>query len=198
MKPTLPLLIGTLPKHQQRQYRKGIRWHIQDGQLAGGRATQLAYKITYDGGVALRQQVLRHLNRLPLGSFRKSHPGNVAQVLSEDVMWLENFTAFYLGSARAETPALLVLITTAAFLYWPAALLASLFWGIGLLPLRTFSRKLARGLCMRSDDFTEAGRHFMEYAQGLQVIRAIVGPSGPGKSTLASLLLRFHAVDDVR
>lgn len=216
MKPTLPMLIGTLPKHQQRQYRNGMRWRILDGLLtgsaavlgfgallahgyglsaatllpwliglslalflirlkAGARAMQLAYGITYDGGVALRRQILRHLSRLPLGSFRKLHPGKVAQVLSEDVMWLENFTAFYLGGTRAETAALLMLMTATATLYWPAALAAVLFWAIGLLTLRRVSRSLSRGLRLRSDGITEAGHHFMEYAQGIQVIRAFGG-----------------------
>ena len=139
---------------------------------AGARSMRHLNALAFKAGIRLRSNVLRHLIRLPLSSFYKLHPGKVAQTLSEDMMWVENQAAHFGPMARAETATILVLLAGVAAFHWPAALAAILFWGLGLWTLRKLAANLAGGLRFRSDALAEAARHFMEYAEGIQVVRA--------------------------
>lgn len=135
-------------------------------------AIRATYPPTFEGGTALRHRLLRHLVRLPLSAFYKLHPGKVAHTLSEDLMWLENYTSYFRPVVLAEIAVLGLLLAGTALFHWPAALAAAMVWGLGLLVLRRLAGMLAGGLRLRSDGFAEAARHFMEYAEGIQVVRA--------------------------
>ncbi|MEM9576919.1 MAG: ABC transporter ATP-binding protein [Pseudomonadota bacterium] len=139
---------------------------------AGAMAIRATYPLTFEGGTALRHRLLRRLVRLPLGAFYKLHPGKVAHTLSEDLMWLENNTSYFGPMARAEVATLAILLTGTAVLHWPAAVVTVFVWCAGLLVLRKLARNLATGFRFRSDGIAEAARHFMEYAEGIQVVRA--------------------------
>lgn len=140
--------------------------------LAGKAAIRTTYPLTFEGGMALRQTLLRHLVRLPLSAFYKLHAGKVAHTLSEDLMWLENYTSYFRPLTNAEIATLAVLLMGTALFHWPAALAAAIVWGLGILVLKKLSSMLASGFRSRSDGFSEAARHFMEYAEGIQVVRA--------------------------
>ncbi len=140
--------------------------------FAGSNAMRMTYLTTMAGGLALRRKVLAHLTRLPLGAFRTLHSGKIAQALSEDMMWLETQASFFAPGRKAETALLLVLLAGVAMLHWPSALATVLVWGGGMLVLAYLGRLLKRGLRLRSDGMAEASRHIMEYADGMQVIRA--------------------------
>ncbi|MEM9249392.1 MAG: ABC transporter ATP-binding protein [Pseudomonadota bacterium] len=140
--------------------------------VAGAVAMRWLYTGAFQAGMYLRHTLLRHLVRLPLSAFYKLHAGKVAQTLSEDMTWLENQIAFFGPTARAEAATILVLLMGAAVLHWPAALAALGFWALGMITLRKLARTLAVGLRFRSDGMAEAARHFMEYAEGIQVVRA--------------------------
>ena len=139
---------------------------------AGATAIRATYPLTFEGGMALRHRLLRHLVRLPLTAFYKLHAGKLAHSLSEDLMWLENYTSYFRPMARAEMATLGALLAGTALLHWPAALAASVIWGLGLFVLSKLTSLLASRLRFRSDGFAEATRHFMEYAEGIQVVRA--------------------------
>ena len=144
----------------------GIRY------LVAGQAMRRLYLPTYKGGVKTRAQVLHHLTRLPVGVFRKLHPGKVAQTLSEDMTWLENETCFFRPSFLAECLTLAALLGSVMWLHWPSAVATIILWGLGLLVLRYFSQLLKVGLRFRSDGMAEASRHVMEFGEGMMVIRA--------------------------
>ena len=139
---------------------------------AGAAAMRQLYGLAFEAGTRLRHRLLRHLIRLPLSAFYTLHAGKVAQTLSEDMTWLENQVSYFGPLARAEVASILVLLIGTAFLSWPAALAAAITWALGLLVLQKLSGMLGTGLRFRSDGMAEASRHFMEYAEGIQVVRA--------------------------
>lgn len=138
----------------------------------GAASIRATYSLSFAGGAATRHRLIRHLVLLPLSAFYQLHPGKVAQTLSEDMMWLENRTSYFGPMARAEVVTILVLLIGTAILHWPAALAAMVVWGLGLLAVAKLGRMLSVGLRHRSDGMAEASRHFMEYAEGIQVVRA--------------------------
>lgn len=135
-------------------------------------AMENSYATTYEGGMRLRESIIRHLTRLPLGAFRKLHAGKVAHTLSEEMMWLENQTCFFRPDTLAQRSTILGLFAGVAILHWPSAVAAAVVWAAGLLALRKLSGMLDLGLRFRSAGIAEASQHFMEFAEGIQVIRA--------------------------
>lgn len=140
--------------------------------FAAAHAMKVSYATTYEGGVRLRSRIIRHLTRLPLGAFRKLHAGKVAHTLSEEMMWIENHTCFFWPGKFAEIATIAGLFAGVALLHWPTAVAAALVWLAGLLALRKLTSMLDRGLRFRSEGIAEASRHFMEFAEGIHVIRA--------------------------
>lgn len=139
---------------------------------AGVRAIDWGYATTFEAGANLRRRVLRHLTRLPLGAFQKLHAGKIAHTLSEDMMWLEQEDAYFKPGIFAEIATIACLFFGVLILHWPAALAAAVTWALGLLVIAKLRRNLAYGLRFRSDGMGEASRHFIEFAEGIQVIRA--------------------------
>lgn len=140
--------------------------------LVGLIAIRAIFAVTFDAGTAVRHGLMRRLVRLPLSAFYKLHAGKVAQTLSEDLMWLENYSSHFGPAIRGEVATLIVLLLGTAVLHWPATLATALVWGLGLLAIKKLTSTLSRSLRFRSDGFAEASRHFMEYAEGIQVVRA--------------------------
>ena len=135
-------------------------------------AMKRGHGVTYAATMALRRRILDHLVRLPLGSFRKLHPGKVAHTLSEDMTWIEYYGSHSHSASLAERATLAALLAAVAVIHWPMALAAVLTWAAGLLALYRLKRSVDRGLRFRSDGLAEASRHMMEYAEGIQVVRA--------------------------
>ena len=138
----------------------------------GVRAQRLCYSATYRGGVVLRRRVLEHLTRLPVAQFRNLHSGKIAQILSEDIMWMENHTGFFRPTAFSDFAVLGLLSVGVVLINWPAALAAGSVWVLGYLVLHRVRAGIARGLTFRSAGLSGAAKHFVEYAEGIQVIRA--------------------------
>ena len=165
--------------------------------FAGKRWLHLANTTTMEGGTRLRQRLLRHLISLPHSAYQDLHAGKIGQTLSEDMLWLENFTAQQALSTRGDLAAMAVMLTAVAVIAWPAALAAAVVWAFGLVLMARAGTRLRHQMRQRAGTAATAARDFLEYAEGMQVVRAF-GPAGTDDTRFAenvsALRARFNEI----
>ena len=140
--------------------------------IAGGQWLHLANSATLQGGTMLRQRLLRHLIKLPHNAYTDLHAGKIGQTLSEEMLWLENHTAQQALATRGDLAAIACILAATALVHWPAALAALVIWGVGLGLMIRAGTALKRQIRDRTDTASTAARDFLEYAEGIQVVRA--------------------------
>lgn len=136
-------------------------------------AMDRVFNAAYAAGLRMRSGLLQHLTRLPMGRFRTLHTGKVAQILSEDITWIETWVSHHWPMSQSDTLLMLTLLVGAAVLNPAMAVAAVLTFAVGMAVLWYFEKHvLTRGMQYRSVGLAEASRHIIEFAEGMSVVRA--------------------------
>ena len=165
--------------------------------VAGAKWLRLANVTTLEGGALLRRRLLAQLIKLPHSAYQELHAGRIGQTLSEDMLWLENHTAQQALSNRGDLASIAVMMTAVAVIHWPAALGALAVWALGFGLMVRACIRLRSQLRQRAGTSAIAARDFLEYAEGMQVVRAF-GAKGADDARFAknvtALRARFNEI----
>lgn len=135
-------------------------------------ATWKAHRVAYSCLTDIRQRIVRHLKRLPLGFFQVRRPGDLANIMRNDVEQVETYLAHGLPESASAT-----LFPAAAF-----ALMLVVDWRLALcmmagLPLMWLVKKAAAPAWAKG--FESVARYasrmqdgLMEYVANIAVVKA--------------------------
>lgn len=135
-------------------------------------ATWKAHEAAYNCLTDLRQQIIRHLKRLPLGFFQERKTGDLTNIVRNDVEQVEIYLAHALPEIMSATLLPVIIFILMLFLDWRLALVM-----IVGLPLMWLTKKLAsplwaKGFKVVADSTTNMQESMMEYVSNIPVIKA--------------------------
>ncbi|HBR96344.1 MAG TPA: hypothetical protein DD979_03070 [Gammaproteobacteria bacterium] len=110
-------------------------------------AMDRVFNAAYAAGLRMRSGLLQHLTRLPMGRFRTLHTGKVAQILSEDITWIETWVSHHWPMSQSDTLLMLTLLVGAAVLNPAMAVAAVLTFAVGMAVLCISKNTCSRAAC---------------------------------------------------
>lgn len=140
--------------------------------------TRKLYNFSFSFGLTQRRKLLHHLVSLPLGAFNNLNRGKVSQILSEDMLWLENHISFTRPSILRDIVAMSALFIAALIFDWRITVICLGVMLLATLAILIMRINLQRGLRLRSAGMGFAAQQIIEFAQGMPVLRAFGGKSG--------------------
>jgi ABC-type multidrug transport system fused ATPase/permease subunit len=143
--------------------RKAVIWHTNR------RMNQAAFEY----GLKQRQETLEHLLAIPSESLAKLHRGAIAQSLSDDLLWLENWCSFIFPMLLVDMVAIIVLLSSAAVIHWPLTLLTGVFLLLSVFFLWLLSKITHKNHADRSTHMAEATQLIAEHMKGMDVLRTL-------------------------
>lgn len=136
------------------------------------------YHEGFGWGMNKRKSLLEYLVSLPLGTFNRLNKGRIAQILSEDMLWLENYRSFARPHIWSDCLAILVLLIAAAVWNWHVVAGAVVGFALASIAILLMRRSLQRGLRYRAAGLEMAAQEIVEFVQGMPVLRSFGGGYG--------------------
>lgn len=130
------------------------------------------HKFAYDALVKIRMQIIKHLEKLPLGFFQKHRQGKLVNVIHYDVEQIEKYLAHGLPEILAATflPALLWLIIM--LLDWRLGLALIALLPVSILLQKIFHKLWAATFQNFSKSMKKMSEDLLEYVAGISAVKA--------------------------
>lgn len=140
---------------------------------------------------AIRNRIVEHMRRTPLGILRRWSPARLATLITEDGRWLNEVSVFTLSRMFAGAATTLALLAAIAWFDWltASAVAAAFLLGLGTIPVA--ARLLKRLIERRNAHIAEATHRIGEYADGIAVFRTF-GLTGPALTQLHTAVTQLH------
>lgn len=135
------------------------------------------HRLAVSGGRALRLRLLDHLVSLPLLRFRSLSSGKIAQLMSQDMTWTENYAAHGFPTLLSDMVAVFVLLIGCTVFFPSVGLVAISTLTMGMILVLKFNARVQTTLAGHNHAVSDANRVVLEFAEGLEVIRSSSDPS---------------------